>query len=244
MNRLIASRRAVCIFQASFKNYKICVCTFGNRNDAKICTACSVSIGPIHFVDLMLGWIDGARKTITVAIALNFNTPCWHFVPKRGCWFKVDGVPGELDERVASRICISACYIRAPISNWGCRRSPDTGLFCGNSRRVDVEARNEVSKMVLASQTGEILCSGPCPVIWTRHGERRKVLDVRRNQHGLVTREYGLTERDIAFGFILAPHVSSAIDAIRLVRERLLDISAFVAIQSSVLIQLASICPR
>lgn len=98
--------------------------------------------------------------------------------------------------------------------------------------------------MVLASQKGYILCSGPCPVIRTRNGERRKVLDVRRDQHGLITREYSLTERDIAFGFVLAPHISSAINTVRLVRERLLDFSAFIAVQPSVLIQLAFVRPR
>lgn len=61
------------------------------------------------------------------------------------------------------------------------------------------------------------------------------ILNVGRNQHGLIPRENGLTERNVPLGFVLTTYITGAIYTIRLVWEWFLNGSAFVAKKSSVL---------
>lgn len=70
------------------------------------------------------------------------------------------------------------------------------------------------------------------------------IFNVGRNQHGLVARENRLAERNITLGLVRAPNITGAVHTVRLIWEWLLNGSAFVAIQSSVLSQVSIPLPH
>ena len=79
------------------------------------------------------------------------------------------------------------------------------------------------------------LCSCTGPIVWPGNGELRPSFNVRRYQHCLIARQHGLTECDITTGFIGAPDIACAVDAVRLVGKRLLDVSTLIAIKTTIL---------
>lgn len=80
-----------------------------------------------------------------------------------------------------------------------------------------------------------LLSGGFTPVAEVRHGKSSNVLDQRGNQHGLVSRQHSLADRNMLAALILRAHGTRAILAIRLVGERLLDLTVLVAIETAIL---------
>jgi hypothetical protein len=80
-----------------------------------------------------------------------------------------------------------------------------------------------------------LLSGGFTPVAEVRHGKSSYVLDQRGNQHGLVSRQHSLADRNMLAALILRAHGTRAILAIRLVGERLLDLTVLVAIKTAIL---------
>lgn len=80
-----------------------------------------------------------------------------------------------------------------------------------------------------------ILSSCLTPVVRVGDSEFGGALNGSRNQHGLITREYGLTECDMSGCLILDTDATSSIGAIWFIREWLGDLSIFIAEESAVL---------
>lgn len=78
------------------------------------------------------------------------------------------------------------------------------------------------------------MCSSTSPIVRTRNGKLCPIFNVGRNQHGLIARENGLTERNVPLSFVLASYITGPIYTIGLVWEWFSNGSAFVAIKSSV----------
>ena len=112
--------------------------------------------------------------------------------------------------------------------------TPDTGLLIANSRRVDVVAVAELARHTLW-HWWDILCGSPRPVVWTGNSKNGFILNVRWNQHGLISRQDGLAESDGLGRFVLARHTAGAIVAIGSVGERLADLSVFITVKSALL---------
>lgn len=80
-----------------------------------------------------------------------------------------------------------------------------------------------------------LLSGGFTPVAEVRHGKSSCVLDQRGNQHGLVSRQHSLADRNLLAALILRAHGTRAVLAIRLIGERLLDLTVLVAIETAIL---------
>lgn len=88
-----------------------------------------------------------------------------------------------------------------------------------------------------------VLRSSASPIVRAWNGKLCPIFDIGRNQHGLIARENRLTERNVTLGIVLAPYITGPVDAVRFIRERLLNGSAFVAIKSSVLCSVSIALP-
>lgn len=88
-----------------------------------------------------------------------------------------------------------------------------------------------------------VLCRSASPIVRTRNGKLCPIFNVGRNQHGLIAREDGLTERNVPLGFVLASYITGPIYTIGLDWERFLNGSAFVAVKSSVLRPVSTLPP-
>jgi len=90
-----------------------------NGHHAKVASASTIGVGAVHLVDLVPGRINGARKAIAARLITNdLDTPCGHLIAEWCFWFKVDGIPCELDESVALRIGVTTSNIGTPVSPW------------------------------------------------------------------------------------------------------------------------------
>lgn len=81
----------------------------------------------------------------------------------------------------------------------------------------------------------DLLGSSFTPVAGIRHSESSHTLNQSGNQHGLVTRQDGLTYGDLTAGLVVGFHSPSTIRAVGLVGERLLDFAVLIAVETTVL---------
>ena len=79
------------------------------------------------------------------------------------------------------------------------------------------------------------------PVLGIRHSESGQILDQVWNQHGLISREHRLTERDLRFALVAGRHSTSTVRTIRPVREWFLEFSVFITIETTILYPTVSI---
>lgn len=201
----------------SFENDKVGSRTFRHCHNAEVCTSCSVSVFAVHLVHLMLGGINRTRKTVAIAVTNNLDAPGRHLIPERSRRFKVDRVPGKLDEGLPRFVSVSTRNVWAPIAIWVRRATPDTCFLCGDSRWIDVE-----------------MGGGSCPVARTWNGKLSESLNVGRDQHGLVSWQDRLTECNVAIGFVEASNIARPIYTVWLVREGLLNVPVVIAEESTV----------
>lgn len=182
---------------------------------------------------------------------LNPDTPVRNHITERHIRLNVDGIPPQLDKCFSTLGGIGSGDIGGPledisgglngdkkektyVANRLLLGTPDTGLLMANSRRVDVVAEAELARHRLW-HWWDILRGGPRPVVWTRNSKNSFILNVRWNQHGLISRQDGLTESDGLGRVVLARHTAGAIVAIGSVRERLADLSVFITVKSAFL---------
>jgi hypothetical protein len=92
-----------------------------------------------------------------------------------------------------------------------------------------------ISKDEIDRPARDLLCGSPRPITWARDRKLCPIFDAGRNQHGLIARENGLTEGDVALGLVLASYGSRAVNAVGLIGERFAHDSVFVAIQTAIL---------
>ncbi len=81
--------------------------------------------------------------------------------------------------------------------------------------------------------------SRPAPITGVWNSQGRIVGDSSGNEHGFVTREHRLTERDNATSIVLNANVARRGLAVGLARERFLNVAAFVTIQTAVLVEVS-----
>lgn len=81
----------------------------------------------------------------------------------------------------------------------------------------------------------DLLGSSFTPVAGIRHSKSCQALNQGGNQHGLVTGQDGLADRDLAAGLVMSLHSPSTVRAVGLVREGLLDFAILVAVETTVL---------
>lgn len=89
--------------------------------------------------------------------------------------------------------------------------------------------------MKVIRRSDHLLCSGASPIIRSRNRKLCPVFNTGGDQHGFVSGKNGLAKGNVPLGLVLASHIPRAIDAIRFVGERFLDLSILIAIQASVL---------
>jgi hypothetical protein len=80
-----------------------------------------------------------------------------------------------------------------------------------------------------------LLSGGFTPVAEIRHGKSSYVLDQRGDQHGLISRQHGLADSNLLAALILRADGTRAVRAIRLVGERLVDVTVLIAIETAIL---------
>ena len=90
---------------------------------------------------------------------------------------------------------------------------------------------------------GYVLRSSAGPIVRAWNSKLCPIFDIGRNQHGLIARENRLTERDVSLGLVLASYITGPVDTVGFIWERLLNDSAFVAIESSVLCSVSIALP-
>lgn len=81
----------------------------------------------------------------------------------------------------------------------------------------------------------DLLGSSFTPVAGIRHSKSCHALNQGGNQHGLVTGQDGLADRDLAAGLVMGLHSPSTVRAVGLVREGLLDFAILIAVETTVL---------
>ena len=182
----------------------------------------------------MFAGIDCARETIAVTVANDLDTPCWHLVTKWCGRLQVNRVPGQLDKSFTRLHCVRTSNVWAPIAVWIIRRAPDARLVRGNTWRVDIEA---AAGSVRASSHSKLylLSSGTCPIARPWNSKLCPSLDICRNQHRLVTRQHSLAKGNVAACLILAANIPGTVNTIRLVWKWLLDRTAVVTVEPSIL---------
>jgi hypothetical protein len=175
--------------------------------------------GARHLVDAHGGRIDLARKTIAAtALALDFDTEGRLDVAERSGGLQVDGVPADLHIGVAVGDGVGSSGVRGPVTDGVGVGTPDTTLLGRDTGSVDV-----------------VLGSGLAPVGHVGNSQSLEFLDQSGDQHGLVTRQDGLAERDGLAGLVLGLDGTGTILAVRLVGEGLFDLAILVTVQTTVL---------
>lgn len=81
----------------------------------------------------------------------------------------------------------------------------------------------------------DLLGSSFTPIARIRHSKSSHTLNQGGNQHGLVTRQDGLTDRDLAASLVVGLQSPSTIRAVGLVGEGLLDFAILIAVETTVL---------
>lgn len=173
----------------------------------------------VHFVDAHGGGVNPAGETLAfAAITLNLNTELGLLLAEWSIELQVDRVPAELHEGITIFSGVGTRGVRRPVANRLGFGTPDTALFSGDTRGVDV-----------------VLSRGRAPVGHTGHGKSGQLVDQSRDDHGLVTGQHSLTEGDGLPGLVLGLHDTSTILTVRLVGEWLLDFAIVVTVQTTVL---------
>lgn len=94
----------------------------------------------------MLRRVNGTREAIAaITVTDDLDTERRFLVTEGRCRLEVDGIPSQLDERLAAINSVPAKNIRGPIALWLLGCTPDTTIFWRNTGRVHVEARIVVS---------------------------------------------------------------------------------------------------
>lgn len=215
----VPTAAAAAIITAGIEDNKVRRRAFRDRDHAKRTAPCTIAGRPDHLVDIIFCGINGARETITAAIGtVNLDTPGWHLIAERRCRFKVNGVPSKLDKGLTRRINVGSSNVRRPVAHRVRLSTPNTGFLGPNARRVNVIMR---------------CCAAP--VLRVRHRKGSVVADQGGNQHGLVSWEHSLAERDMITGVVYHPYIRGRRLTVRLVREGFLDIAIVIAIQPTIL---------
>ena len=114
--------------------------TLGDCNNARCSASCTNRAAPDHLIDAMLGWVNGAWETVaTIPIAFYLDAESWLFVSEWRRGFEIDGIPSELNERLASFDGIPTKYIGAPIAVGLVGRAPYATFFGRHPRWIDIE---------------------------------------------------------------------------------------------------------
>lgn len=196
----------------------------GDGDDAETTTAGTVGSGSFHLVDPVVSRGDLAWKTIAASVrTLDSHAPIGHSVSERRGRFEIDGVPAKFDKGLSVVVRVGTGNVRAPVANITLVGSPDACLTSIDSRRIDVEMSRRLA-----------------PIVGTRISKNGRLIDLGRDQHGLVTRQHRLAERDDTAGLVLDANVCLSRHAIWFVRERLRDLAIVVAVQSTVLITVSA----
>lgn len=80
-----------------------------------------------------------------------------------------------------------------------------------------------------------LLCCRACPVFRARDSQSSRVLHIGRDQHGFIAWKNSLTDGNVARSLVVAADIACTIDAVGLVRKRLLDVPVLVTEESTVL---------
>ena len=204
----------------------------GSHHTAKRTASAGELVGSLHLVDTHGRGIDLARQTIALArlTALNLNTELGLLVAEGSSGLQVDRVPANLQEGHTVTVGVGTGGVRRPVTDGVGAGTPDTSLLGGDTGGVDI-----------------VLSRGGAPVRHTRDSQGgdlgSQLLDHGRDQHGLVTGQDSLTERDGLAGLVLGRDTTGSILAVRAIGERLLDLAALVTVKTTVLYELSATIP-
>lgn len=130
-----------------------------------------------------------------------------------------DGVVANLDKSVSTGIGVGTGNKVSPVSDRIGTGSPKA-TFNTCTGRVDVVTRN-VSSCRVPIRASNLLGSGRAPIRGVGNSESSSILDQGRDEHGFITRENSLAERQRLAGLVDSIHGASSVDAVRLVGEGL-----------------------
>lgn len=184
----------------------------------------AISLGSIlsgHLVDLVLSGVDGTRQSVTVGslVTDDSNTPVGQGVSEGGGGLKVDGVPGDLDKGISVAVLVGSSNVGRPVTPGVVEGSPYTGGGGVDSGRVDVEVGSGSGPVVGIGDGEDGGGSGP---------------HLGGDQHGLVTWQNRLAERDLLAALVSGHKGAGSLVAAGLVGEGLLHLSVLVAEHASV----------
>ena len=217
----------VTLVAARIEDDKVRRCSLVYSDHAECATTGAVAGTANHLVDTILARVDRAGKAVAAAIGtVDLDAPVLHVVAKRRGRLQVNRVPSQLDECVSRFVDIGTGYVRGPVAKGVGVSSPYTGRVGANSRRVDV-----------------VVCSSPTPVVGVWNSESGIVGNRSRNEHSLIARKHGLTERHHPSRVVLYTDVAGRGLAVGLVGEWLLDVAIVVAIQATVLYKVSKMLP-
>lgn len=193
--------------------HKVCGRPLLDGDDAERTTASSIACTSHHLIDLVLGRVNGAGKTITAAVgAVDLHSPIGHLGSEGSSRLEINGIPPELDKGLSGAVDVGARDVRRPVPKGIGIGTPDTRLVSADTRRVDIVV-------------------GGCatPVIRIGHGKRRVVRHRGRDQHGFVARKHGLAKGDNASGVVLDPDIGRCRLAVWPVGKRFLNVAVCIA---------------
>jgi len=192
----------------------------GNSDSAaSSTTSTSNNIRAVHVVDAHLRGVDLAGKTVAaVTVTLDLDTKSRLHVAEGSGGLEVDRVPPKLHIGISVADGVGTGGVRRPVTDWVGASTPDAALLGGDTRGIDV-----------------VLGGGLAPVGHIGDGKGLELLDQSGNKHSLITRQDSLAERNGLSSLVLSLDGTGTILAVRLVRERLLDLAILVTVQTAIL---------
>lgn len=182
-------------------------------------TSTSNNIRAVHVVDTHLRGVDLAGKAVAaVTVTLNLDTESRLHVAEGSGGLEVDRVPTKLHVGISVADGVGTGGVRRPVTDWVGASTPDAAFLGGDTRGIDV-----------------VLGGCLAPVGHIGDGKRLELLDQSGNKHSLITRQDSLAERNGLSSLVFSLDGTGTILAVRLVRERLLDLAVLVTVQTAIL---------
>lgn len=181
-------------------------------------TSTSNNIRAVHVVDTHLRGVDLAGKAVAaVTVTLNLDTESRLHVAEGSGGLEVDRVPTKLHVCISVADGVGTGRVRRPVTDWVGASTPDAAFLGGDTRGIDV-----------------VLGGCLAPVGHIGDGKGLELLDQSGNKHSLITRQDSLAERNGLSSLVFSLDGTGTILAVRLVRERLLDLAVLVTVQTAI----------